>query len=236
MISKCSSVILARRKFSEFEDADLSSDSLSIVGYQPIDGELENVQINVKELFDYYFSQREYASSPVLAVLDPECSRFLAGDCEALNIFSCGCVKNIASFDYNLTGGYIQINEITANMWDCTEPSAEVQGEAHLHITFENLPTGKNITLFLKDACKNVPEGKTPKVFLHGIGPDEKIRIYGEEGCPFCLGEEKIYTETLGSAGNDYVVRFVQTLDTDYGTLAKCTRFLCPPFISAPEV
>lgn len=53
MISKCSKVVLTRKKFSEFDDGNVKDDSLYIVGVQEVDGELTNVKIKMSDILDY---------------------------------------------------------------------------------------------------------------------------------------------------------------------------------------
>lgn len=222
MITKCSSVILQRRKFSQFVDADPLDNTLSIVGVQEMDGELENVKINVKELLDAYMASG--VIHPVIDNLNPDCPYFIEGDSSAINIFSCGgCAKKIVSFDYNKTGDYIQIDNVSADIWDLSET------EAHIHITFENLPIGKTINVLLKNCFVGVPSDKDAFVVLHSIGPDEKIRLYDNQICPFCCGEQKLYKISLGDKTGDIILQFIGTRDTDNDEPVRATRFLNPP-------
>lgn len=220
MITKCTDLILARRKFSEFADADLNDPSLTIVGFQNFDGELENVQINLKEMLDWYFNM-DTIERPVFNTLTGDGSCMLQGDPNCVRTFRhCDPEQpnaTILCFDYSLTGDFIQANGVASELWEKDDT------KARLHITFENMPVGKKLTLFLK----NVPTDTDAYVVLHSVGPDEKVRLYGDTPCPWCHGDVAYEVKLTG---DKVMLQFVQTTDLTDDNLVKATRFLTSPY------
>lgn len=108
MISKCSKVVLTRKKFSEFDDGDVKDDSLYIVGVQEVDGELTNVKIKMSDILDYGDHTTAYVIDD-LKVPHTECEY----DDLPEGVDYCPCLNGgTFIFDVLVTGRFIQLNSL----------------------------------------------------------------------------------------------------------------------------
>lgn len=219
MISKCSTVILKKRKFSEFEDGDLNDKSLFVVGYQDIDGERENVKISVADLLD----RRNGDRICVVDLLDSTCPHPVEGS--PYSVEYCPCAKCFV-FNVEETGNYIQINNINDADWNERSVNGETK-EYFINIAFSNAPIGSIVKLYLPNFGRksSYAEVDAPcRVYLYQIAPEEMEKV-STSNCPLC-----------DIAAGQRVSRFIDSFpmgdDEGEGRLKReyydfFTRFIC---------
>lgn len=239
MISKCSTVILNKRKFSEFEDGDLNDKSLYIVGYQDIDGERVNVKINISDLLDKRNGDQVFVIDDTMGD-DGGCASVTTGDPSGFSVMTCGG-QRFFIFDTAKTGSYIQINKINTASWS-TRQDSRGQMEHYINIAFTNTKLGCCTKLYLPNFGKNASyadDGYPCRVYLFQIDPETMTEL-SDAQCAICdTSAGQRVSRIINSfpieqqAGQfdeegkmkrqyyDYFVRFI-TLTSEYGI--KLTR------------
>lgn len=233
MISKCATVILDKRKFSEFEDGDIDEKSLYVVGYQEVDGERRNVKVSVQDLIGRTRGEAAF----VVDELDKECPRPVHGDPDGIFFITCGGLECFV-FDVSKTGGYIQINAIKDYDWNVRTDS-EGQREHYINIAFTGGALGQPVMLYLPNfgPAESYRDVDGPcRVYLYQVGPYEMEQISQRTTCTMCdfaAGQRKslvlssypLETETeegkMKREYYDYFTRFI-TLTNRQGV--KLTR------------
>lgn len=169
MISKCSKVVLTKKKFSQFEDGDIHDDSLFIVGYQEIDGELTNVRIPIKDLLD--------AQSGDTAFIVDELGN---SGCLPTGIYRNNCMMGF-KIDVSKTGKFIQFNNVLPSAWT---GGAEV-GEHRLNLVFKDLPLGSYVKLYFPNLTNPFGDNLPCRVYLYEISEEDMMEISTSD-CPVC--------------------------------------------------
>lgn len=200
MISKCAKVTLTKKKFSEFEDGDISDDSLFIVGYQMIDGELTNVKIPIEELLD--------ARSDENAFIVEELSN---SGCLPSGIYRNACMMGF-KIDVLKTGKFIQFNHVLPSAWT---GGPEV-GEHRLNFVFKNLPLGSYVKLYFPNFGNPFNDNLPCRVYLYEIS-EEEMETISTSDCPVCdfeAGQKRCMMfeidQTLRDDFCDYFVNCIQ--------------------------
>lgn len=169
MISKCAKVTLTKKKFSEFDYGDITDDSLYIVGYQMIDGELTNVRIPISEILD--------ARSDEKAFIVEELGN---SGCLPNGIYRNECMKGF-KIDVLKTGRFIQFNHVLPSAWT---GGLEV-GEHRLNIVFKNLALGTHVKLYFPNLGNPFDDELPCRVYLFEISEEDMERISTSD-CPVC--------------------------------------------------
>lgn len=198
MISKCSKVVLTRKKFSEFEPGTVTDENLYLVGFQEVDGELVNVKVPIVDILE----ERGSAQSHIV----PSISKYGCND----GVEFCPCFGGFI-IDVLKTGKYIQINKVEPDAW------IERDDEHQLNFVFSHLPLGSIAKLYLPNFGVPEANGDKPwKVYIYQVSPEDMAEI-STSNCPICdfeAGQRRRCFITIDPADakdqSDYFTRFVQ--------------------------